>query len=88
MLSWLMKLHRTSFQTDPVRLVGQFTRACIHLHPSAVQQVPILCSIEEVLGSKHDATVSFRVESDLKMVSRVTGEVMETHTGTSSERVK
>lgn len=69
-LNGFVELHGASFQTNTIRLICQLASTRVNLSPPPIQQVPILCSIKEVLRSKGDATVCFGIQSDLVMFSK------------------
>jgi hypothetical protein len=56
----------TSTKRHPIRLDRQMV-IVINLHPPAVEQIPVLRAIKEVLRRKDDGRVGFGIKRDLAM---------------------
>lgn len=61
LLSRLVQDNGTSLQAHAVSFEAQHPCTCIHLHPSSIQEIAILRSVEEVLGSEDYTARSFCV---------------------------
>jgi hypothetical protein len=60
-------MNSTSTKRHPIRLDLQLI-IVINLHPPAIEQIPVLRAIKEVLRRKDDGRVGFGIKRDLGML--------------------